>query len=87
MAVRRKTKVKKPPRSMRKAINEKCKDCIYDDQVSGTWRAQVEACDIMGCPLWNVRPRTTATAAKEAKQHGQTSEITSAPPEGNGDAA
>lgn len=43
--------------SMRKAINEKCKDCIYDPKAGGTWRMQVEACAIKTCSLWNYRPK------------------------------
>lgn len=43
--------------SMRKAINEKCKDCIYDPKSGlGTWRQQTEACTIKSCSLWPVRP-------------------------------
>ena len=47
---------KKQP-SLRKAINEKCKDCGYDDQSGlGTWRQQTEGCTVKLCPLWPVRP-------------------------------
>ena len=31
--------------SMRKAIDEKCKDCIYDPEVEGGWKQQVWACE------------------------------------------
>ena len=40
------------------AINAKCKDCIFDDQVEGTWRQQVERCDITDCGLWHFRPKS-----------------------------
>lgn len=43
--------------SLRKAVNEKCKSCIYDKYAGGTWRAQVEACTCTICPLYPVRPR------------------------------
>lgn len=45
-------------KSLRKAINDKCKECIYDPGVkgNGTWRQQVEACTGFSCPLWPVRP-------------------------------
>lgn len=43
--------------SLRKAVNAKCKDCIYDRLAGGTWRAQVEACTCDTCPLYPVRPR------------------------------
>lgn len=48
--------------SRTKAINDKCKDCIYDPAVSGTWREQVERCTSeKSCALWPFRPVTTAT--------------------------
>lgn len=40
----------------RKAINEMCKDCTYDELDKGTWRQQVAACTIKTCPLHSVRP-------------------------------
>ena len=43
--------------SLRKAINEKCKDCIYDPKSRlGTWRQQVEGCTIVTCSLHPYRP-------------------------------
>lgn len=42
--------------SLRKAINEKCKDCIYDPLDSGNWRQQVTGCTSRDCSLWLVRP-------------------------------
>jgi len=43
--------------SLRKAIDEKCKDCIYDPKCGGgTWREQVAQCSVVACPLWEVRP-------------------------------
>ena len=43
--------------SLRQAINEKCKDCIYDPHCGGgTWREQVAQCSAVSCPLWEVRP-------------------------------
>jgi len=43
--------------SLRKAINEKCKECIYDP-VGGTGShlAQIKACTSYSCPLYPVRP-------------------------------
>jgi hypothetical protein len=54
--------IKRP--SMRKAINDKCKECIYD-VVSGpgTWRQQVEACTSRSCPLYAVRPISSGEKA------------------------
>ena len=45
--------------SLRRAIDEKCKDCIYDDQCIGTWRQQVSLCRIKSCPLWGLRAKPT----------------------------
>jgi hypothetical protein len=40
------------------AINAKCKDCIYDPKSGlGTWRQQVELCQIKTCSLWVYRPK------------------------------
>lgn len=44
------------PRSMRAAINAKCRDCICDPLDKGTWRQQVEACRVEACSLWPYRP-------------------------------
>lgn len=54
--------------SRTKAINDKCKDCIYDPAVGGTWREQVEACTSQkSCALWPFRPVTTASIAVNRK--------------------
>lgn len=42
--------------SLRKAIDEKCRDCIYDKGAPGTWRQQVAACAITTCSLHEYRP-------------------------------
>lgn len=44
--------------SLRGAINDKCKDCIYDPLAGGTWRQQVEDCTCTDCPLYDVRPKS-----------------------------
>jgi hypothetical protein len=46
--------------SRKKAIYEKCKDCIYDPYEKGTALKQIENCGIDTCPLWRVRPVTIA---------------------------
>jgi|GEM_PF-950831 len=46
--------------SLRKAINDKCRDCIYDDLAAGTWLQQVSLCNCPKCPLYDVRPKTKA---------------------------
>lgn len=50
------TSTRKPGLSLRKAINDHCKQCIYDQYSKGTWRQQVEACTSPGCALYSVRP-------------------------------
>ena len=47
---------KRPSRSLRKAINGMCKECIYDPHVgAGSWQKQVTDCTSGGCPLYEVR--------------------------------
>lgn len=41
---------------LRQAINDKCKDCIYDELAPGRWRMQVLHCTVTPCPLYPVRP-------------------------------
>ena len=38
------------------AIEAKCKDCTYDELDDGTWRQQVERCELIECSLWEYRP-------------------------------
>ena len=42
--------------SLRKAINEKCRDCCYDKSNLGNFMQQVSMCPQIDCPLWEVRP-------------------------------
>jgi hypothetical protein len=51
--------------SLRKAIDAMCKDCTYDPYEKGTWRKQVENCDIAHCPLHRVRPMTFASKSHQ----------------------
>jgi len=44
--------------SLRKAINGKCKDCIYDDLAMGTCLQQITLCSSDDCPLFDVRPKS-----------------------------
>ena len=47
-------------RGLRSAIDEKCKDCIFDELAKGNWRQQVTLCSVYSCPLWSVRPVSSA---------------------------
>jgi hypothetical protein len=49
-----------PKKGMRWAINEKCKDCIYDPLDKGNWRQQVQACTSVDCSLYPYRPVSSA---------------------------
>jgi hypothetical protein len=50
--------------SLRKAINDKCKDCTYDKLSGlGNWRQQITACTVTSCPLHPVRPLSSQKKA------------------------
>jgi hypothetical protein len=42
--------------SLKKTIENECKVCSYDSEVSGSWRAQVKGCLGVSCNLYIVRP-------------------------------
>lgn len=51
-------------KSLRAAINAKCKECIYDpNSGGGTWRQQIGACTSPKCPLFEVRPMPSGGGA------------------------
>ena len=41
-----------------RAIDAKCKECLYDELADGTWRQQVERCELVECALWKFRPQS-----------------------------
>lgn len=43
------------------AIAANCRECICDEHELGTWVAQVEACTMVKCHLYEYRPVTEAT--------------------------
>lgn len=53
--------------SLRKAIDDMCKSCIYDPFQLGTWRIQVEECTSVTCPLHKFRPKSVQTVQKMAE--------------------
>lgn len=55
-----------------KAIENMCKQCIYDPCQKGTWREQTEGCTSPLCALFELRPLTIATInrKKEVKLAG-----------------
>lgn len=61
--------------SLKKCIEEKCKDCTYDHAAPGTWREQVELCRVKKCALWPVRPMTVATINLNRKTRTEVADI------------
>jgi hypothetical protein len=53
--------------SLKKCIENKCKDCTYDSYIPGSWRHQTENCRVFSCPLWEVRPITMETMLARRK--------------------
>jgi hypothetical protein len=53
--------------SLRKAVNDKCKECIYDPKSQGRWRKQVEDCTSRLCPLYHERPVQIRNSSKKGK--------------------
>ena len=49
-----------------KAIEAKCRDCAYDELDEGTWRQQVERCDITDCALHSYRPVSRSNTPSKA---------------------
>lgn len=51
-------------RSRKAAIDQHCKECIYDSYSPGTWRRQVEKCTSKNCALYPFRPTPTVSYCK-----------------------
>ena len=50
------------------AIDAKCKECIFDPLDEGTWRQQVQACEIKSCALYPYRPKPYGKPLDQAVQ-------------------
>ena len=48
------------------AIAAKCKECTYDSLDDGTWKQQVQRCDITDCALYPYRPKSRSNAPSKA---------------------
>jgi len=59
-----KKKAAKKRVSLRGAVNNFCRDCIYDKKHEGSWRKQIADCTASHCPLYEVRPRVTTKGVK-----------------------
>lgn len=46
---------------LRARVDAHCVSCVYDEMVPGTWRQQVEECQVTLCALWEVRPRSSGS--------------------------
>ena len=44
------------------AIAAKCKECTYDPLDDGTWRQQVQRCEMTDCALYSYRPKSRSKA-------------------------
>ena len=64
--------------SYRKLIDEKCKDCIYDEYDVGNWRQQTGDCRVTSCPLYEVRPKSKPhkKGAPNQATNGENNELT-----------
>jgi len=38
------------------AIEAMCRECCFDELDDGTWRMQIERCELTNCPLYQYRP-------------------------------
>lgn len=56
--------------SLKKCIENHCKNCTYDSAQQGSWRHQVEQCTVKSCALWEVRPITMETMLARRKEKG-----------------
>ena len=56
-----------PKKSLRSAVNNYCRDCIYDEYAKGegNWRQQVAKCTVSKCGLYEVRPMSKPRKAEE----------------------
>ena len=50
------------------AIDAKCVECIFDPLEDGTWRQQVQACEINSCALYPYRPKPYGKPRDQAVQ-------------------
>ena len=48
------------------AIDAHCKSCIYDEYAEGTWRMQVEQCELTACALHSYRPKSRSNVPSKA---------------------
>jgi hypothetical protein len=58
-------------RSLRAAIDAKCKSCVYDPGARGNWREQVSACSSGNCPLHPFRPLSSACKRELRSSSGE----------------
>ena len=69
--------------SLRKAINQHCKSCTYDNLASGTWLQQVTLCGVTECALYEVRPKTAHPIPESVLSYYGIKTATSQPQDGD----
>ena len=47
------------------AIDLHCKDCLYDEYDTGSWRKQTTQCEMKACTLYPYRPIDKAAMAEK----------------------
>ena len=52
-------------KSLRKAIDAKCRDCVVDPLAGGTALQQIIDCACVRCPLYPVRPQRSPSKQKQ----------------------
>ena len=50
-------KIHSSKNGLRGRVDANCIACLFDPCEPGTWRAQVEACTVISCPLYPVRAK------------------------------
>ena len=55
--------------SLRKAINDNCKNCSFDRKAAGTWLQQVTLCSVTSCSIYPVRPVTKSAIPESVLNH------------------
>ena len=53
-------------RTRQQSIEAMCRECTYDELDEGTWRMQVERCELTDCPLYQYRPRSRSKSNDKA---------------------
>lgn len=61
--------------SLRKRIDQHCKQCTYGKNAVGSWKQQVTVCSVTSCSLFPVRPKTKSTIPLRVLEYYKISDI------------